>query len=1047
MTSTTDATDENTPEVVVSTAPELTKPQTCGGCALLPQPRVVGRGDAEITPIFLLGDYPSIRSPRGCAPFQDRSGQTIGQALRQLRQSYHVAQDGVNRWKQLATYKTYAVQCTTDDKPPKAVVGKCRQHLESDIQLRQPKLIVAFGAQALQYLFKRKLRFDDVRGSFVIYKNGSLTPPIEIPVFVTFSPKAIMAQPGLYDELTRDLRKAFLFTEGREQFQPYTEEELREGYSFPRTVAEVRTVCQLIIDYRTEEGRDPATHLIAGDTETTTTEMHDPNAKVIAVSFAWDVGKATTILLDHPQSPWSPEERDAVAHEIRRVWACPKPKVFHNAKFDWQGIFHRYGWTIENLAWDTMCGEHLLEEDKKGEYGLKVLTRTRLPRYAGYEDKVAEIRAQHGGSTRAGEAKRFRKAAQKHAEASKDYARNMEIYNTAYAAHEKDLELWQAAYDAEKVNAKAEKRKIDKTKVAKKPSKPAKPRPPKLPERHQPFDYTMIPVGNLEFYAAIDADVTRQHTLHQNNRFNSEYAQDVETRKRTDEAYKGVKGYRPWPIPLPVKRLMRQHVLPLTKTLAQMEFTGFPVNLEYVEELDEALKKKISEHEQRLYDMAGAFNLNSARDVITVLFQKGFYEEKAAGIATIPPTDSIRKTTKGQVKTDEKALIYIANTFGYEFPKVLLQYRKACKARSPFLINVREHAIFDGRMHPQFHIAGTATGRTSSSDENMQNIPKKLAGYNIKKIFVPAPGNVLVNTDAKGAEVRIFAAYSQDAKLIEAILEGMDAHSFFTSKTTEYTYEQIEEARIIADVYSAAKSLRIPPVFNGQVITPEMASFADKLVRLRTGRKRVVFGVLYGAQAKKIAETAGISEEEAQEIINLMFRMFPSIPRYIQETEREVSLFHGVYTKTGRKRRFPIADLGMFRNRCFRQAVNFKIQSTSSDIVLWVLNQIAPIITNDMRGELHATVHDSIVFSTPPKYVSQAKDMMYEYGTKRVLEEFPWLPVPFLWDVEVGPSYGELSDVNKYLQGLQHDKEDSVPEEVITDEEVIAQFNEIANSA
>jgi DNA polymerase-1 len=317
----------------------------------------------------------------------------------------------------------------------------------------------------------------------------------------------------------------------------------------------------------------------------------------------------------------------------------------------------------------------------------------------------------------------------------------------------------------------------------------------------------------------------------------------------------------------------------------------------------------------------------------------------------------------------------------------------------------------------------------------MQNIPKKLAGFNIKKVFVPPEGHVLVNTDAKGAEIRIFAAYSQDEKLITAINDGLDTHSFFTANVFGETYEDVERARDIVDQYYAG----------GAGLAEDLVKWAEKLVRKRTNCKRVVFGTLYGAMAAKIAETAGISLEEAQEVIDLMFRMFPSIPAYIDSTQREVQLFRWVATKTGRKRRFPMANMRMFRNRCYRQAVNFKIQSTSSDIVLWVLNQIFPIIINDLQGQFHATVHDSIVLSVQPKYVTQVRDIMREYGTDHVAKEFPWLPVPFLWDVEVGPSYGEVADIEKYLQGqAQHDieKQKEEPEEIISGEEIRAEINE-----
>jgi DNA polymerase-1 len=491
-----------------------------------------------------------------------------------------------------------------------------------------------------------------------------------------------------------------------------------------------------------------------------------------------------------------------------------------------------------------------------------------------------------------------------------------------------------------------------------------------------------------------------------------------------------------FPILPPIKRLMSTHCIPLSKHLAQMQFTGFPVDLNYLSDLDKDLKATVKKTEKELFEMAGEFTIASPKDVINILFQQGFYDAKAGKRVRVPITDDLRRTATGQIKTDEKALLYVHNEFGYEFPKKLLTYRKAAKARSPFLVNVYEQAQFDGRMHPQFHIPGTSTGRLSSSDENMQNVPKKLAGFNIKKVFVPPFENdmVLVNTDAKGAEIRLFTAYSGDQKLIQAIMDGLDTHSYFVSQVwKEFTYDDVEGARALVDDWYGGKRGCGENAFKD----------AEALVRRRTNCKRIVFGTLYGALAKKIAETAGIPIEEAQEIIDLMFEMFPTIPAYIQSTQNEVSLCHGVYTKTGRKRRFPLATVRMFRNRCFRQAVNFKIQSTSSDIVLWVLCRIAPIILNDLKGELHATVHDSVTFSVPKKYLSQVPDMMYKHGTEAVAKQFPWLPVPFIWDIEAGPSYGEVINIKQYMEGMNvQEQVAKEPEELVTGGEIREEINE-----
>lgn len=956
---------------------------------------------------------------------------------------YSKADNGVERWKNLGVYKAYAAQCATDDKPKKAVLDQCRTFLETDLRRIRPKLVVAFGADAMRAIFPgTKNKFDDVRGTFLdtvlhdANKDGKASLQ-HLKVLTTFSPKAVLVQPGLFDEMVRDLRRGFLFVEGREEYTRFSEEELRQAYRFPRTVDEVRQLCQEIIDY-SNPGEPADRHLIAVDTETSTLEPYDPDAKIICISFAWAAKQAATILLDHPKGWWSPEELEQVKYHVCRVLACTKPKVLHNEKFDRQMIVHRYGWPLENVIWDTMCGEHIIEEDKRGVYGLKDLTRSRLPAYAGYDDKITGMREEHGGKTRAEEGKRFRKATEKYQQALKEFATRAANYDIEQAEYLRELDKWNQRKKNEKERAaQARKagetnktlRSIRKEAIGKKPKKPLQPKRPVEPEHREPFDYTMIPIEDLILYAGIDADVTRQHVLHQNQRLEIEYKRDVAVRKKVQNAD---------PIPRPVKRLMGAHVIPTSRTLAAMEFTGFPVDLAYLEDLDAKLEKTVTETEHELYRLAGGpFQVSSPRDVNRIMFLHGFLDEESGQRVTVPVTDDLGRTKKGQIKSDEKTLLYIANTYKYAFPKKVIQYRKAAKARSPFLINMREHAVIDGRMHPTFHLNGTSTGRSSSSGENMQNIPKILAGHNIKKIFVPPPGYTLIDTDAKGAEIRVFAAYSLDERLIQAINDDLDTHSFFTSEVFGVPYDEVEHMRKVSDDLYALKLKGLP-------FDQKLLDAANAIVKKRTNCKRVVFGTLYGAAAPKIAETAGISEKEAKEVIAKMFDMFPSIPAYIKRTEMEVRLFKSVYTMCGRKRRFPMADVRAFSSRCFRQAVNFKIQSTSSDIVLWVLNQIFPVVTNDMNGFFHATVHDSIVFSVPHAYTSQVKDLMYEHGTKKVAQEFPWLPIAFLWDVDAGLNYGECASIDKYLAGMAHDTTQE-QEEVITDQEVRNELEQLAN--
>jgi DNA polymerase I-like protein with 3'-5' exonuclease and polymerase domains len=940
----------------------------------------------------------------------------------------------------------------TDDHVPKEATAACRTLLEEVISSVQPKVIVAFGAEAARSVLGRsKMRFDDLRGTVTERIFPRCKEPVH--VLVTYSPKAVLTAGGFFGEMLQDLKTAFLLAENQLDQHRHDEAFLREHYRFPHTVDEVQQLCDEIINYANEG--DPAErHMISVDTETTSLEPYDPEFRIICVSFAWAELKATSIILDHPQAGWSPEDLAQVKHHVRRVLACAKPKVLHNGQFDIQGICHHYGWTLANIVWDTMGAEHLLEEDKQGAYGLKMLTRVRLPAYAGYEDKVTELREAHGGTTRAQANKTYRKAMEQYHHALAEYTAAQAAYEQERARYEAAMDQWRAKYTAEKARAAAARkagetdiklRRIRAEVLDKKPKSPTRPHQPEEPQHERPFDYTMIPIDQLELYAAVDADVTRQHVLHQYKRMEKEYHDDVEQRKRMQTP----------PPPAPVRRLMREHVLPTSRTLAAMEYTGFPVDLAYLDALDRKLETVVRETEEKIYQLAKRrFVLGNPQEVTRVVFGSGFYDEATGKDVYVDPGSAkIARTPKGQIKADEKALLYVANTYKYEFPKLIVRYRKACKARSPFLTNVREHAVIDGRMHPRFHLVGTCTGRTSSSGENMQNIPKKLADVNIKKIFIPPEGYVLCNTDAKGAEVRLFAAYSGDTELIKSINDGLDTHSYFTAEIypDRYTYDYIEQQRKVVDDLTQRKSELSKQGLKLSAADAATLSMAEAVVKQRTNTKRVVFGTLYGAQAAKIAETAGISKDEAQKVIDGLFRRYPSIPAYIQATEIEVRAFKCIYTYTGRKRRFPLADRPSFASRCFRQAVNFKIQSTSSDIVLWVLNQVFPVISHDLRGYFHATVHDSLVFSVPPQYVSQVPDVMKEYGTRRVTETFPWLPVQFLWDIEVGPSYGETVDIKKYLEKHQSqsvptlttgDPHEQGEDEIVTDDEYRTELEE-----
>jgi DNA polymerase-1 len=502
--------------------------------------------------------------------------------------------------------------------------------------------------------------------------------------------------------------------------------------------------------------------------------------------------------------------------------------------------------------------------------------------------------------------------------------------------------------------------------------------------------------------------------------------------------------YRQHPVPrlckhpTPVKSVVTNIAVPVSKVLAKMEYEGIRVDRPYLADLYTKLGDVIDNTERELYKIAGKdLKLNSAAAIANLLFNEG-YVHPDTGQRVYYPSES--KTRTGQDQTTEKVLKALVKKYKCPFSAKKLIYSKAYKAKNTFCQNVLDLSALDGFLHTNYNIHGTGTGRLSSNDENMQNIPKKLAGHSIKSIFIPSDDSMaFVNADAKGAEIRIFTAYSRDAELIKAINDGLDTHAFFASKIVEAVRAAPNAAEVLMSMgLDDAYPLIYEDFDQREMWKIKDPKYGEMLDKFRTAVKRVVFGILYGAGPAKIAETIGISKAQAKAIIDLLFSMFPSIPRYMEETKWELRQFGMVETYFGRRRRFAMKGVqGMLRARAERQAVNFKIQSTSSDIVLGRLVDVAAPLERDLQGRLLLTVHDSIGFELPKRYLSQLPDFISEHLVKQAGIKHPWLPVDFKWDFEVGNSYGSLMPFEEYMKGITTTEETRNEFEEAYDEEEV----------
>ncbi|MEX0662453.1 MAG: DNA polymerase I [Balneolaceae bacterium] len=356
---------------------------------------------------------------------------------------------------------------------------------------------------------------------------------------------------------------------------------------------------------------------------------------------------------------------------------------------------------------------------------------------------------------------------------------------------------------------------------------------------------------------------------------------------------------------------------PLIKVLAKMEKEGVKIDVDMLEEFSKDLTKDLIELEKKIFEKTGIeFNLNSPQQLGDVLFNK----------MKIP---SGKKTKTGQYSTSESVLSKLA--VEHEVPALVLDYRSLNKLRStyvdalPKLVNEKT-----GRIHTDFNQTVAATGRLSSSNPNLQNIPiRTKRGREIRKAFVPADGFKMLAADYSQVELRVIASISGDENMIRAFREGEDIH-----------------ARTAKEVFGLDTLVEVT---------------ADQ----RRKAKEVNFGIPYGVSAYGLASRLGISNEEGKEMIDQYFNRFPGIQDYIDETIKETKERGFVSTLMGRRRYIPDINSRNWNIRGFaeRTAINMPIQGTAADIIkLAMINIHNMLIEENCKSRMLLQVHDELIF-------------------------------------------------------------------------------------
>ena len=396
--------------------------------------------------------------------------------------------------------------------------------------------------------------------------------------------------------------------------------------------------------------------------------------------------------------------------------------------------------------------------------------------------------------------------------------------------------------------------------------------------------------------------------------------------------------------------------IPLLPILSRIERQGALVDAKLLGQHSIELEVRLSELEKAAFDVAGEpFNLSSPKQLGAILFEK-------LGLPVI------KKTPKGAPSTAEEVLQELA--LDYPLPKILIEHRGLSKLKStytdklPQMINPRT-----GRIHTSYHQAVTATGRLSSSDPNLQNIPIRNAeGRRIRQAFIAPEGYKIVAADYSQIELRIMAHLSGDKGLLDAFNQGLDVHRATAAEVFSVTLDSVSDEQ-------------------------------------RRSAKAINFGLIYGMSAFGLAKQLGLGRNDAQQYIDLYFERYPGVKAYMDRIRKQAADQGYIETLQGRRLYLPEinASNGMRRQAAERTAINAPMQGTAADIIKTAMIHVDKHLDEEnMDARIIMQVHDELVLEVADDELDSVKKML-----ERVMSNAVKLTIPLLVDVGVGENWDQ----------------------------------------
>jgi DNA polymerase-1 len=402
--------------------------------------------------------------------------------------------------------------------------------------------------------------------------------------------------------------------------------------------------------------------------------------------------------------------------------------------------------------------------------------------------------------------------------------------------------------------------------------------------------------------------------------------------------------------------------MPLLPILARMELKGIRVDAVKIADLLASITKHVQQLEQSIYKLAETeFNINSPAQLGEILFNK------------LAIRGRVRRTGGGAPSTAAPELEKLREE--HPIIDLVLEYREINKLKTTYIEPFPSLIASDGRIHTTYNQAGTATGRLSSSDPNLQNVPTRTElGQQFRAAFIAQDGFKLVSLDYSQLELRLAAHIAHDTTMLAAFERGEDIHTRTASEIFELAPDQVTK-----DMRRQAKVLN--------------------------------FGILYGMGVLGFARAAGVSRDTAKKFIEEYFARFPGIARYMEKTKQEAFESGYVSTLFGRRRPLPeiASRIPQLAAQAERMAINHPIQGTAADLVKMAMISADRYIREhnlQEEGRMLLQVHDELVFE-----VSDDKAAQISQHMKSVMEQVYKLDVPLVVDVKIGSNWAEMEKI------------------------------------